>query len=227
MMQPPHRWRVVSMDDVPAGSAWLGPRERRIEATLTMPRRRRDWRAGRWSAKALAPEQAPAEWEVIADDDGCPRVWQAGKALATPVSISHRADFAAAALSQTERRVGIDLELVEAHTERFVRDYFAPAEVERAYRQPPGLWDVYASVVWSAKEAVLKCLRLGLNRDTRTVVIDIDPAATTAQAGGWSRFIAHDRPTGHRYEGWWTKQRNLLRNEAPLILTIASGPVLE
>ncbi len=208
---PPHDWWLVSSTDVPAGSAWLGPREREVERGLTIARRRRDWRAGRWAAKSLGPTNGqPSEWEIIASEDGSPQVWFRGHKVGSPLSISHRGEFAAAALSADDREIGIDLELCEPHTMRFVRDFFAPPEVDRAERLGSSLRDRYASLVWSAKEAVLKCLRQGLNRDTRSVLIDVDPAAPRAREGGWSPFVAMDRQTGSTYDGWWTSRGHLL-----------------
>ena len=215
MNPPPHHWRLVAATEVPDGSAWLGPRERKVEQGLTIARRRQDWRSGRWAAKGLGQTAIHHEWEVIARQDGSPQLWHRGIALPTPLSISHRAGMAGAVLSVDERPVGIDLELNEPHSERFVRDFFTEAEHERATQTTPALRALYASAVWSAKEAVLKCLRQGLNRDTRSVLIDIDPRQAAAQAGQWFPFRGHDRDKGELYDGWWTLR-------GPLIVTIAS-----
>src|SRR3954470_9820231 len=45
-------WLTLSRADVPPGDAWLGERERATLAALRVPKRRADWRLGRWTAKA-------------------------------------------------------------------------------------------------------------------------------------------------------------------------------
>jgi 4'-phosphopantetheinyl transferase len=99
--------------------------------------------------------------------------------LPVSLSISHAADRAFCAL--VEQRlgtapplrdvpsVGADIESVEPRSRRFVDDFFTVDEIELVSRAPEESFDLLATAVWSAKEAVLKALRLGLTVDTRRV----------------------------------------------------------
>jgi 4'-phosphopantetheinyl transferase len=65
--------------------------------------------------------------------------------------------------------VGADIEQVYPRDPAFVRDYFTSGEAERVWAAPEALRNTLVTVLWSAKEAVLKVLRLGLTVDTRRV----------------------------------------------------------
>ena len=75
--------------------------------------------------------------------------------------------------------VGADIEHVEPRDPAFVRDFFTTGEAERVWRCPAKQRDTLVTVLWSAKEAVLKVLRLGLTVDTRRVelrhVVGLEP----------------------------------------------------
>ena len=45
-------WLTSSLAEVPGADDWLGPREQRALAALSVEKRRADWRLGRWAAKA-------------------------------------------------------------------------------------------------------------------------------------------------------------------------------
>lgn len=211
---PPHyRHALVRAESTPTDSDWLGPRERVIEARFDRPNRRADWRAGRWAAKQLFREGLDQEkgWssiEILAASDGAPRLWLNGLESSVNLSLSHRGGFAAAATSPDAAPIGIDLEIVEPRSERFVRDFFVDDEVQRWGGLDSGLRDLYAMIVWSAKEGVLKCARTGLRRDTRSVEIDVQ----VFEAGGprWQYFRAQDLEMNIRYEGWWWVRGRLL-----------------
>jgi len=62
--------------------------------------------------------------------------------------------------------VGADLELVEPRSDGFVRDFLTAEERVYCGRASGRERDLRANLVWSAKEAVLKVLQLGLSADT-------------------------------------------------------------
>lgn len=218
MSGPPHPHHLVAIERVPSGSQWLGPREQTVEAGLSVARRRREWRAGRWAAKRVSADalgrglDEAARLQVIAAEDGAPELWIDGDRCPRHVSISHRAGWAGAAFSAGDRPIGFDLEVIEERSVRFVNDFFTASEVHRYEALPSTHRDLYAVTVWSAKESLLKCLRTGLRRDTRTVEIDL-LLGTHPEAEVWQALGGMDLSTGQRFRGWW-------RRRDPLLLTL-------
>ncbi len=202
-MKPPVILTWGRIGSAPPGDDWLGADELRTLAGLSHPKRRREWRAGRWIAKrlvvselGLGPDQL-ARLQVMAGLEGAPEIWLDGRVVAGTLSLSHREDLVAAAWS--DRALGIDLEVVEPRSDRFVRDYFTATEAERCFMVEPDIRDRLTVQIWSTKEAVLKCLRAGLRRDTRTVEVQLPHALPTDR---WFDVQAHDHPTGREYRGW-------------------------
>ncbi len=226
------RWLVQSASDdpelaegrPPAGclSGW----EEARMAGLRSDRRRRDWLLGRWTAKrmlhaALAEEMGvdvPLSAIIVSSDpDGAPRVMlPAVPFQGISLSISHRDARAFCAMSPLapKRRdsgrstgcvqVGADIELVEPRSPGFVEQYFTDEEIERVRSAPACAYNLLVTAIWSAKEAVLKALRLGLTVDTRSVIVGVDlpyecagvadpPHALAVSASFW-------RPFSIRYE---------------------------
>lgn len=66
--------------------------------------------------------------------------------------------------------IGADIELVEARSPAFLQAYLAPEEQAWLQRSPTDEQMALATTIWSAKEAVLKALWIGLTVDTRRVV---------------------------------------------------------
>jgi 4'-phosphopantetheinyl transferase len=94
--------------------------------------------------------------------------------------------------------VGCDLEVVEPRSTQFVADWFTPLERDVVYRS--GEPDLYANLVWSAKESALKVLRTGLRRDTRSVEVRL----LADERDGWNRMEVHS-VEGGAFTGWWRR----------------------
>src|SRR3954453_10565833 len=95
-------WLTRSHADVPADDAWLGARERAVLAGLRVPKRRADWRLGRWTAKCALGAWLgtdPIEIAVLAASDGAPEAWLGDERLPVSISISHRGGRALAAVA--------------------------------------------------------------------------------------------------------------------------------
>jgi 4'-phosphopantetheinyl transferase len=99
--------------------------------------------------------------------------------------------------------VGCDLELVEPRSAAFVRHFFTSTEQQAIHD------DLTANLLWSAKESVLKVLRTGLRRDTRTVEVVAEPGGAE-----WTSLTACTIE-GTIYPGWW-------RRIGDFILTVAA-----
>ena len=201
-------WLSVSLAQVPAHDAWVGPREAQVLARIGVAKRRRDWRLGRFAAKeglrrwllaAAQPACDPEEIEILAAADGAPEVFLFGEALPVSLSISHSEGTALVVLGGPQTALGCDVEQVSARSARFVSDYFAPEEGAWVARHEHEALAV--TLIWSAKESALKALRAGLTRDTREVVVEIDDAAV---AGEWSALKVRDVAQGGApLRGWW------------------------
>ena len=97
-------------------------------------------------------------------------------------------------------RIGCDLELVEARSDAFVRDYLTPSErryVDAAADRETRY--LAANLIWSAKESGLKVLTTGLRRDTRSVEV-----AVGTGAGGWAELTVRTTE-GAAFAGWWCR----------------------
>jgi 4'-phosphopantetheinyl transferase len=190
-----------------AAVPWLSASENTHLARLKVPKKRDDWLLGRFTAKRLIQKAAegglgrtltPDEFEIAAERSGAPFARAvSGERLPLSISISHSHGTAFCAVLPSPPpggTIGADLELVESRSERFVRDFFTPAEAAAWEESPPAERPLLANAIGSAKESVLKALSLGLTVDTRSVDIrlSIEPAeeALRPREGSWRRFEA-------------------------------------
>jgi 4'-phosphopantetheinyl transferase len=235
------RWTLLA-GPPPAAEApeWLGPAERRTLASLRFPKRRSDWLLGRYAAKRVVARllaegsgiEMPLDaFDILAEPSGAPFVRLPEDGIASPgVTISHsegRAFCAAWETGDGGASVGVDLEKISTRSSALVRDFFRPEEIAAWEALPPGgARDALATAIWSAKEAVLKALRLGLAVDTRTVRIRLseDEAAGLPRpdGSGWKQFealLGAELPeSGRALAGFW-------REEDGFVLTMAvAGP---
>jgi 4'-phosphopantetheinyl transferase len=178
-------WLTCLADDCPElggerPPGFLSASEREVWPGLRFPKRRREWLLGRWTAKCLlqrchpAYRSLPLQAITVGNDaDGAPYLSVEGEGpLAMSLSISHRDDRAFCALSSTlPPFVGADLERVEPRDPAFAHDFFTHGEDARVWACTPSQRDTLITVVWSAKEAMLKALHHGLRVDTRSVEI--------------------------------------------------------
>lgn len=178
-------WLTQTDADLPTTTtaAWLSPAERERFSLLHVLKRRQEWLLGRWTAKRLiqtylADEAGLAtelyELSVVAGPTGAPELRVERPNLrfeltTLQLSISHSAGVAFCALSSGEEPVGADIERVEPRHPAFAGDYFTPAELLRIAATDEASRDTMITAIWSAKEAALKALLLGLTVDTRRV----------------------------------------------------------
>jgi len=203
-------WLTQHRSEVPDHNDWLSPNERNVLAGLTVLKRRSDWRLGRWTAKCLLRSRLDARFgirghediDVRAAADGGPVVYIHGKLAAVTLSISHSNGVGLCALAESETRLGCDTELIEPRTAAFVSDFFSIEERNVVGRVPAGDQPFVETLIWSAKESVLKALRVGLRRDTRSIVVDA-PIAYRHRQDRWQRFTARCTDSGEVFGGLW------------------------
>ena len=145
-------------------------------------------------------------------------------------SLAHAADRAALAIAW-EREVGIDLEPVDADLDLppLLRIACSPAEAARIGAAPPSERVARFLELWTAKEAYLKAIGLGLSREPRAleaafeaggraVIHDAhDPAATNCwtirllDAGpGWTAALAVEGAEMKAHTSAWPPSPNAL-----------------
>jgi 4'-phosphopantetheinyl transferase len=249
-------WHSAGMAEVPAGDDWLSEREAARVAGMRYPKRRSEFRLGRWTAKTtiagvlrLAADPLDlSALEIASAPGGAPDPRVGGATAPVSISMTDRADWAVC-LASTERvALGCDLELVEPRSDGFVADYLTPAEQRLVHGAGPER-DLVANLVWSAKESALKVLRVGLRRATRSVEVTLDgwgavagfagapavagsdAAAGTAPdagtAGGWSALRVRDEHSGATFPGWFCRFGDFLLTVAAAEPITAPDPLVQ
>lgn len=207
-------WVAHGESELPSTDDWLSEREAAQVATIRFTKRRSEYLTRRWTAKravasVLGLQHTPislATVEIRNRDTGAPYVEVDREPAAVDVSLSDRAGWAVCLVgppgSATAGSLGIDLEVVEPRTDRFVTDFFTVSEAEYVLGLPAGEpRNEAANLIWSAKEAALKLRQVGLRADTRTVEVTLDH---TVGPEGWSSLVVTGS-NGSRMPGWWRR----------------------
>lgn len=211
-----------------ASYSWLSPAEQAQHTGLGADKRRCDWLLGRWTAKRLLQtviEQAMGEYPPLCAfviermRNGAPRLnleWAHPAWLnALSFSISHSGDRAFCAAVENPPgqalTLGADMEQCPVTPElaaQLERDYITAEEAALVRRAPAHLRARLVTALWSAKEAALKALEVGLTVDTRAVSCRIQPLEAPPQV--WTRFdLSWDRHlltvdrSALPEQGWW------------------------
>jgi 4'-phosphopantetheinyl transferase len=208
-----------------APASLLAPEELERCDSLRVPKRRRDWLLGRWTAKHLlqsylAEQGTPLlldEILISASPEGAPyasRLRPSGpERLPLSLSISHSGDFSFCALAVAPPvSVGADVETIEPRPASLAEQFFTPSELSAVLARPDAERDGWITLVWSAKEAFLKCIREGLRVDTRAIAVELP--GSPADAGHWRALNVTPRPglvaAGSVYRSWWRREGELL-----------------
>lgn len=196
-------------------------------AALKTAKRRQDWLLGRWTAKSLLHSVICQHYgvklpldklNILTGPEGAPVVSVEGYPPFS-LSISHSNGRSFCALIERGAwPIGADIERMESRSEAFVTDYFTSEEVDQINRSPSHIHDMMVTAIWSAKEASLKALRVGLRADTRAVSCLIRSATNPPLA--WQPLgivLDEERLKGMVIPlvGWW-------RVESGFVLTLVS-----
>jgi 4'-phosphopantetheinyl transferase len=236
-------WWEQAQADVRAEDDWLGAWERSHLGGLRFPKRRADWRLGRWTAKHAVADYLDlshdpgtlARIQIQPATSGAPEVFIDEPPGDISISLSHRDGIAACAVGAPGALLGCDLEVVEPHSDAFVADYFTAEEQAMTRQAPEPLRYALMALIWSAKESALKALRTGLRIDTRCVSVTIDNSciaglsseplsahensvAVPPAAPVWQPLrVSH--ADGQIFDGWWFR--------SGLVRTMVSIPATE
>lgn len=175
---------------------WLGVEERAAFDQFATPKRKRDWLAARVAAKRLVGRRLeglgrPRPRPAIVIGSAATRepfvaLPEGGPDPELPISLSHAGDYGACALAEPGCRVGMDLERIEPRDPAWRELMADDSELE------PDLLDSSEGLtrLWTAKEAVLKLLGLGLSVDLRNVMRRTDGGVQLAGAAQerWKDF---------------------------------------
>ena len=223
--------RTSEQPGVAQGQAWAGllsPREEKLLSGLGIVPRRRKWLLGRIAAKRLVrqvsgePDLADHQISVLNQPSGEPFVLLEGRGgWAFPISISHRSEIGMVAVPMDRlARIGADLETVEPRDAALVRQFFTDEEAALVEASGDDR-DLVMARIWSAKEAVLKLVGLGLRIDTRgVVVVNLRGASFAECPEGWQPIdvkVVAKLPRQEVLEGL----RVVWRREADCVLTVA------
>jgi len=211
-------WLEQGVAEVRADADWLSVAEVARFGRFHIPKRRLDWRLGRWTAKhAVAAylhlpcdPSALAAIEIRPAASGAPEVFLEGSAAPVSISLTHRDSRAVCAVGDSGTVLGCDLEIVEPRSDAFVSDYFTPQEQEVVARAAQADRFLIVSLLWSAKESTLKAIKEGLRIDTRQVEVasfESSIAATNAATESPSSIdVWHRLQTRFEqqiFHGWW------------------------
>jgi 4'-phosphopantetheinyl transferase len=224
-MSPNIYWMLVdASQNPPEPGQVLSTSELAKFASFRFPKRRDEWLLGRWAAKSLAsslPEYHPFpldQIEIINSPEGAPYIQVLNEsATHCSLSLSHSGKMALCALSMVHAlHVGVDLEKIETRTETFVLDYFTPAECRLVETFHDETRAEAVTLIWSAKESMLKALGVGLRQDTRSVEVRALRGIPYETGVDWNKIeIGEPGTEGHAWSAWWQ-----LRGE--YILTLAA-----
>jgi len=202
-------WLQQRQGELPEADEWLSPEELAVLSRMVVPKRKAEWRLGRWTAKCAfallhripRDNNCLAEIQIRASALGSPEVLVCGQLANVTLSISHRSGAAITAVAPARTKLGCDLELIEPHSDAFVEDYFTCEErilLAQAYSHDRPL---LATLLWSAKESALKAIQLGLRADTRSVNVELLGNSLAPWAA-----LKVTCAQGDILHGWWRQQ---------------------
>jgi 4'-phosphopantetheinyl transferase len=212
-------WTLVEASLFSPGksSEFLSPAELRKLSLLRFPKRRSEWLLGRWTAKSLV-QSLPAyryysldKIEIRNTPQGVPRIYlPEGSISRDCLSISHRDDLAFCALALgPDLKIGADLEKIEPRAGNFAEDYFTQAEQRLVGSHPVEIRAILTTLIWSAKEAMLKALGVGLRWDTRQVEISA-VNGLDAPPGEWQKIQVVTRPEDRHWSARWQRRGDFI-----------------
>ncbi len=166
---------TVEFAPLSAAQEWrslLGEKEQVKAAEIANTAMRARFEIGRGLRRKMLADATglpPEEITFVESEEGKPR---ALNAAGWDFNVSHSGDFVVVAVGKGQ--VGVDLEQVRPvrEMESIVDRYFHPDEAVAWRSLAPGLREEAFFVLWSAREAAMKCVGLGLARGLSVTRVD-------------------------------------------------------
>ena len=215
-------WTECRVAEVPADDFWLTADEQLRLCTLRIPKRRADWRLGRWTAKSAVREQlqldghdlSPSQIEIRVRASGAPYASVLGRSI--NLSLSHSHGLAFCVVSGSTVPVGCDIEYVEPRSPAFVSDYLT-ADEQLGVAEQLDEWQkqTLVTLFWSAKESALKALELGLRADLGQLNVTGELAISPSESRNnlntvWRRTDIKVSEL-RSLSGWWSQKAGFVR----------------
>ncbi len=220
----PIYWLEQRSADVPNHDDWLTSAERLRMETFRVPKRRSDWRLGRWTAKCAAAAYFGwgtnrfCEIEIGAEPSGAPILMCDDGRVSPEISISHSSDVSLCAIGPPGVWVGCDVERAESRSQTFLETFFTGREIAALDGLTSNEQGLVANVMWSTKESYLKATRDGLRRDTTEFEVAMSGGpllrAGWVVQGIWHQLWIWDGR--NRYAAFW-------RYEDGFVQTVTGG----
>ncbi len=223
-------WFEQSAADVPEPDDWLSEKEKSYLGGLRFPKRRHDWRLGRWTAKRSIASSLGlpctsahlSQIELRPDRFGAPEVFLAHEPAHLAVSLSHRAGRAVCTVAPFNTRIGCDLELIEARHPAFLTDFFGTDEQALVAQTSPDLRAFTITLLWSGKESALKAMHLGLRLDTRNLNVRLTDSSSRQARDFWLdsypvRLLNSHLPEQRTSAELWRPFHVMVRNQPAFI----------
>lgn len=196
---------IQNQEDVPVHHEWLHPLEISYLNALRFEKRKQDWLLGRWTSKNLLRRVLYKDFnlneiEIRKGPNREPVVFFQAEPVACRLSISHSHGRCFCVLSTEEKALGCDLEKVETRSELFIRDYFTDTE-RRLLTEKQNLFfdrDSYYTMLWSAKECVMKACMTGLSMPAKNIEL---MEIKGSNPGTWSEISLQNLKDRNQFSG--------------------------
>ena len=193
-----------TLEEVPNELIWLHPQELLVYGKFKIQKRKNDWLLGRWTAKSLFSSNfdinlSLKQIEIRANTNRAPDIFVNNRLLQWVVSISHSHSRSLCALANQGEGIGCDIEKIEQRNPSFIRDYYTAKEKEyiNHYRNQDQI--NFVNLLWSAKESVMKVLRLGLSIHPKKIELFESEFGNAV----WNKMQMKYLKTGQKFFGQW------------------------